>query len=235
MSENSLSTFFGSAWWTVRSLPLCLILVQLGQEREPVLYYSDRTIEDWFSLLPKLDQLTHKTITLHLVDDRTLVDKIKHRGNDLIAHQAEPKKVEAMNKIAGKNLSISGTAAKVASARPASAAASTTTPAPSSGSWAVSLPLQSAAAAGSVTSKSGGKARKGAKTGGAPGSAWDYNKALQAKQEAITFDPNGHFCQDCAKAGRSPHHYFKDCAYSECYRCKRGGHRAPKCTFPPYP
>ena len=63
----------------------------------------------------------------------------------------------------------------------------------------------------------------------------DYNKQLQAKQQAMTSDPNGNVCRDCEKAGRAPHHYFKECAFSECYRCKRGGHRAPVCTFPKFP
>ena len=63
----------------------------------------------------------------------------------------------------------------------------------------------------------------------------DYNKQLQATQQAMTSDSNGNFCRDCDKAGRTAHHYFKECAFSEGYRCKRGGHRAPAYTLPKFP
>ena len=63
----------------------------------------------------------------------------------------------------------------------------------------------------------------------------DYNSRLQAQQAAIQVDPQGSRCKDCVNAGRNPHQFFGNCAFSECRKCKRGGHRAAKCPFPAFP
>ena len=44
----------------------------------------------------------------------------------------------------------------------------------------------------------------------------DYNSQLQAQQAAIQVDPQGHRCNDCVNAGRNPHHFFRNRAFSEC-------------------
>ena len=240
----------------------------------------------WFDFLRTLDVLTAKTITLGLIEDRTMLDLLRHRGNLLIRKNGDPRSVlllfadmlpnhrrvpksilkrdaetlKQMNKVAEKNLGKGGHGAQVAAAQQSFAAASSTTPALAY-PGAVTLPLPSpasqgaAGAAGSAAPGSGrsGKGRRGGSSGGrqpgggaaaAPPSVpstqaaqarLDYNKLLQAKQQAMTSDPNGNVCRDCEKAGRTAHHYFKECAFSECYRCKRGGHRAPMCTFPKFP
>ena len=65
----------------------------------------------------------------------------------------------------------------------------------------------------------------------------DCKYRLQAKQAAIQVDPQGNRsndCVDCVNAGRNPHHFFRNCAFSECRNCKRGGHPAAKRPFPAF-
>eukprot|EP00752_Nemacystus_decipiens_P007884 g7044.t1 len=203
----------------------------------------------WFDFTSKLDVLTSKTITLGLVEDRTMLDLIRHRGDILIRKNGDPRRVlmlfaetlpnhrrvsrfilkrdveklKQINKIAGKNLGKGGHGAQVVAAQQSFVAASATTPALASAlPGTVTLSLQSASsqgaagAAGSAVASSAraDKGRRGPKSGGRPhgggaGAAppsvpstqaaqarLDYNKQLQAKQQAMTSDPNGNFCHD---------------------------------------
>ncbi|CAM9477707.1 unnamed protein product [Pylaiella littoralis] len=61
-----------------------------------------------------------------------------------------------------------------------------------------------------------------------------YTDKLRENQQAMTSSPNADRCHNCADKGRVDLHHHKACAFSLCRRCKRGGHRAVDCTFPPY-
>ena len=53
----------------------------------------------------------------------------------------------------------------------------------------------------------------------------DFNNALRARQEAFLPSPTNAVCPTCQTHGRNAHHQPYKCAYNECAKCKRGGHR----------
>ena len=60
----------------------------------------------------------------------------------------------------------------------------------------------------------------------------DYNYQSQAQQAHIQVNTQGNRCNDCVNAGRNNQYFFRNCGFSECRNCTRGGHRAAKCPFP---
>jgi len=109
----------------------------------------------WFDFTRALDGLTSKTITLGLVEDRTMLDLLRHRGDLLIRKNGDPRrilmlfaemlpnhrrvsksilnrdveKLKQINKIAGKDLGKGSHGAQVVAAQQSFVAASSTTPA----------------------------------------------------------------------------------------------------------
>lgn len=167
---------------------------------------------------------------------------------------ADRKRTKALNKLASKTATPGQSATAFAASQAASMAAASTAPL----RGPLTLPLLTGMAAGGASSQGGarkhGSSYKGGKGGGGGGGGHaaasaprpppsakaaqerlDYNKDIQAKQQAITYDPQGNFCKDCDRNNRTPHHYFRACAFSMCHNCQRGGHRRTKCPFPAYP
>jgi len=63
----------------------------------------------------------------------------------------------------------------------------------------------------------------------------DFNARIQQHQQSQQPHPMGYHCDDCATNKRNPHHRRSECAYEECHKCRRGGHRKNACPFPKYP
>jgi len=63
----------------------------------------------------------------------------------------------------------------------------------------------------------------------------DFNARIQQHQQTLQPHPMGYHCDDCASNKRNPHHKRSECAFEECHKCRRGGHRKHACPFPKYP